>query len=130
MKERKLITRRCIHSISVQAQPTSTLKLPQAGALMPLQAELQSIEPETGLEGQEPSPIKLSSLSWSCSCMKTERLSSNKTLCLITRYPGGMQLGESQYLPQLTSYSFTKCLIKPEPSADFWEGSWHVGRLF
>lgn len=48
----------------------------------------------------------LSSLSWNCSCMQTERLSSNKTLLLIACCPGGMRLGESQYLPQLTLYSF------------------------
>lgn len=81
-------------------------------------------------KGRSPHLSNLSSLSWSCSCMQTERLSSNKTLCLIARCPGGMRLGESQYLPQLTSYSFTKYLIKPEPSADFCEGFWHVTRLF
>lgn len=58
MQKGKLIRRSCSHNISEGAQPTSTLKLPQAGALIPLYLELELIEPETRLEGQEPSPIK------------------------------------------------------------------------
>lgn len=119
----------CSRDISVQAQPTSTLNCPQAGLLKPLEVELDSKEAETGLEGQELLPIKPFLF------IVELQLYADREALFKQNPPFDSTLSWRHAIGRVpisspAHFIFVQCLIKSEPSADFWEGSWHVSCRF